>query len=71
MFADRAKGDQLADYVLANRARMGVKYVIWKQRINHGSGWVPMEDRGSNTANHFDHVHASFNARPGTGGFTC
>jgi len=23
------------------------------------SGWVPMEDRGSITANHFDHVHIS------------
>jgi peptidoglycan DL-endopeptidase CwlO len=23
------------------------------------SGWVPMADRGSITANHYDHVHIS------------
>jgi hypothetical protein len=33
--------------------------VIWRQRINFGSGWKPMEDRGGVTANHFDHTHIS------------
>jgi len=53
-------GDQLADYVLAHRVELGVTYVIWRQRYNDGRGWQPMEDRGSITANHYDHVHVSF-----------
>jgi hypothetical protein len=55
-------GNALADYVLAHRAELGVTYVIWRQRINFGSGWQAMEDRGSPTANHMDHVHVSFRA---------
>jgi cytoskeletal protein RodZ len=57
---DTATGNKLADYVLANQSRLGVKYVIWRQRYNDGSGWSAMEDRGSVTANHYDHVHVSF-----------
>jgi hypothetical protein len=55
-------GDQLADYALKYKDELKVKYVIWKQRINFGDGWHGMENRGSITANHFDHVHVSFNA---------
>jgi hypothetical protein len=57
---DAETGDALADYVLANQGQFGVTYVIWKQRYNDGSGWSTMEDRGSPTANHYDHVHVSF-----------
>lgn len=57
---DRTTGDRLAEYVLRNRKALGVKYVIWRQRINYGSGWQNMGNRGSRTANHFDHVHLSF-----------
>lgn len=59
---DRATGDRLADYALAHRGALGVTYVIWRQRYNPGTGWQPMADRGSATANHFDHVHVSFTA---------
>lgn len=59
---DTATGNALAAYVLAHQGEFGVTYVIWRQRINMGSGWEPMEDRGSPTANHFDHVHVSFKA---------
>lgn len=59
---DRATGDQLADCALDNMDALGISYVIWEQRINTGSGWEPMEDRGGATANHFDHVHVSFDA---------
>lgn len=55
-----ATGDALAQYVLAHQADFGVAYVIWQQRYNDGSGWSLMEDRGSPTANHMDHVHVSF-----------
>jgi hypothetical protein len=59
---DTATGNTLAEYVLANRRAFGVSYVIWRQRYNDGSGWSAMEDRGSATANHLDHVHVSFHA---------
>ncbi|HUQ59691.1 MAG TPA: hypothetical protein VM306_28880 [Lentzea sp.] len=59
---DTATGNALAEHVLANRRALGVTYVIWRQRYNDGSGWSPMEDRGSPTANHMDHVHVSFQA---------
>lgn len=57
---ETATGNALADYVLANRSAFGVKYVIWRQRYNEGGGWSMMTDRGSVTANHYDHVHVSF-----------
>jgi hypothetical protein len=62
-----ARGDRLAACALANRAALGVSYVIWKQRINYGDGWEGMEDRGGATENHFDHVHVSFQRRAGAG----
>lgn len=62
---DRATGDRLAACALRNQDSLGISYVIWEQRINHGSGWEPMEDRGGATANHFDHVHVSFDSAGG------
>jgi hypothetical protein len=62
---DRAIGDRLAACALENRGALGITYVIWRQRINFGSGWQPMEDRGGITANHFDHVHVSFGRTAG------
>jgi hypothetical protein len=53
--------------VLKNRKALNFDYVIWKQRINFGSGFRRMEDRGQGlsaseaaTKNHLDHVHVSF-----------
>jgi hypothetical protein len=60
---NRATGDQLAACAIRNREALGISYVIWRQRIDTGSGFRAMEDRGSPTANHFDHVHVSF--KPG------
>ncbi len=54
-------GDLLADWILAHAAEFNVTYVIWKQRIRYpGGDWQMMEDRGSVTQNHMDHVHVSF-----------
>jgi hypothetical protein len=57
------KGFDIAAWAQANAARLGIMYIIYRQRIwdvrMASSGWVPMEDRGSITANHFDHVHIS------------
>ncbi|MBW0102142.1 hypothetical protein I4I78_06860 [Pseudonocardia sp. KRD-291] len=58
--ADRSSGDALADYATQNLQRLGISYVIYRQRINFGEGWETMEDRGGVTANHMDHVHMSF-----------
>lgn len=64
-FVDRETGDALAECALRNRGPLAVKYVIFRQRINSGSGWQMMEDRGSPVENHMEHVHMSFNASPG------
>ena len=53
-------GNEVADYALAHLTEHGITYVIWMQRINLGDGWKAMEDRGSITQNHYDHVHVSF-----------
>jgi hypothetical protein len=52
-------GDEIAAWAIQNKDQLGVKYVIWRQRINTGSGWRAMSDRGGVTANHLDHVHIS------------
>jgi len=56
-------GDQIAEWVRANAAALGVSEVIWSQRIwtvqRSSEGWRYMEDRGSLTANHYDHVHVT------------
>lgn len=63
---DMAKGDQIAAYMQANWHVYSVQYIIWKEHIWNESraseGWRQMPDRGSITANHFDHVHVSFQA---------
>jgi hypothetical protein len=56
-------GYDIAAWAQANAARLGIMYIIYRQRIwdirMASSGWVLMADRGSITANHFDHVHIS------------
>ena len=59
-----ATGDRITEYLIANRDRLNVKYVIFEQKIYASyTGWSgrAMEDRGSVTANHYDHVHVSVN----------
>jgi uncharacterized protein YgiM (DUF1202 family) len=56
-------GDAIAAFVRSNYKALGVSEVIWQQRIwtvqRSSEGWRPMEDRGSATANHMDHVHVT------------
>jgi hypothetical protein len=56
-----AHGTSVAQYAISNASRLGIKYIIWRQRIYdlRNPGWRAMEDRGGITANHFDHVHIS------------
>ncbi|HZI16794.1 MAG TPA: SH3 domain-containing protein [Myxococcus sp.] len=57
------KGDRVSQVALSNWGTYKIWYIIWRQRINYndGRGWLAMEDRGSITQNHYDHVHVSFN----------
>lgn len=63
MITDSSTGDQVAEWVRSHASELGVSYVIWSQRIwsvdRSSEGWRPMEDRGSVTANHYDHVHVT------------
>jgi hypothetical protein len=57
------RGWQVANFVRENYAALGVSYVIYSQHIwsveRAGEGWRGMSNRGSATANHYDHVHVS------------
>lgn len=55
-----SEGDAVARYLQGRAGELGIRYLIWKQRRRAPGGtWVPMQDRGSITANHYDHVHVS------------
>lgn len=63
--ADKALGDATAAWIQQHADKLGIKYIIWSQRIwspvRASEGWRSMEDRGSPTENHYDHVHVSVN----------
>ena len=62
MISSSAQGDAIAAYIQQHAAEYNVKYVIWSQRYwTPGSSWSLMADRGSVTANHYDHVHVTVN----------
>lgn len=55
----KALGDAIAGWAVANGQALGLSHVLWQQR-SFGTGdatGTPMEDRGSPTQNHLDHVH--------------
>ena len=57
---DSGTGDAVAAFIQAHAGELNVNYIIWKQRIWFpGGGWQWMEDRGSITQNHYDHVHVT------------
>jgi hypothetical protein len=70
--SDRAKGDAIATYAVANASRLGITYVIWYARIwEPGKGWQPYTHPSGGTSPtqlHMDHVHISFLANFTTGG---
>ncbi len=55
------RGHEIAKWATKNARRLGIMYVIYRQRIWHVStgGWRVMTDRGGTTANHYDHPHIS------------
>ncbi|MGO1385260.1 MAG: hypothetical protein ACTHWA_06375 [Arachnia sp.] len=60
---NKALGWEIARYFRANADKFGVSYIIFDQHIwsvaRDSQGWRAMDDRGSNTANHLDHVHVN------------
>jgi hypothetical protein len=64
MVHNEAAGDFVRDYIWNNRARLGLRHVIWEQHITstvvQPGVRRQMEDRGDPTANHFDHVHSEW-----------
>ncbi len=58
----KERGDALAQWCIDHASQYGIMYIIWQQRfydMRTGTGWRMMADRGSTTANHYDHVHVS------------
>jgi LysM repeat protein len=62
VLSDAALGDAIVAYHLEHWDELGVEYIIWQQQIltSPTGSWKPMEDRGSATANHMDHVHVNY-----------
>lgn len=56
-------GWEIANWARANASELGVVEVLYSQKIwttqRSGEGWRSFSDRGSDTANHYDHVHLS------------
>ena len=57
----KALGYQVAAWAKANARSLGINYVIWNQHIwnitRDSEGWRYMADRGSDSANHRNHIH--------------
>ena len=56
-------GWDIANFLRANYSSLGIEYIIYAQKIwsveRSGEGWRGMSNRGSVTANHYDHVHVT------------
>lgn len=63
MTSDVALGNAIAEFLQAHAAELNLYDILWQQRIwtpvRASEGWRPLSDRGSATANHYDHVHVS------------
>jgi uncharacterized protein YgiM (DUF1202 family) len=57
----RAFGYEAAAWAKANARSLGINYIIWDQHIwnitRDSEGWRFMADRGSDSANHKNHIH--------------
>ncbi|TIC84826.1 mucin-2 protein [Nocardioides sp. GY 10113] len=63
MTSDVELGTAIAEFLRAHASELNLYDIIWRQRIwtqeRSGEGWRAMSDRGSATANHYDHVHVA------------
>jgi len=63
MTSDVQLGNAIAAFLQAHAAELNIFDILWRQHIwttqRAGDGWRSFADRGSPTANHYDHVHVS------------
>jgi hypothetical protein len=63
MTSDVGLGDAIAAFLQEHASELHVYDILWRQRIwtpvRASEGWRFFADRGSATANHYDHVHVS------------
>lgn len=57
----KALGDEIKDWLFERRHELNIDYMLWQQTYipSEGEGNL-MEDRGSDSENHFNHVHVTF-----------
>ncbi|HRA76568.1 MAG TPA: hypothetical protein PLE12_10065 [Propionicimonas sp.] len=62
--AESAMGWRIAHFITAHYKELNIDHVIFEQKIwtPYNQTWRHMADRGSITANHFNHVHVAVNA---------
>lgn len=59
----------LANYIAANFDRLGIRYVVWAERLNDGNGWTSFGDTfapGDHNNRHNSHIHITFDDAPPT-----
>lgn len=65
MTSDVELGTAIAEFLQSHASELDLYDIIWRQHIwtpvRASEGWRSMSDRGSATANHYDHVHVSTN----------
>lgn len=58
---NKAYGTMVAEYYKKHAKELNISYIIWDQKIwniaRDSEGWRPMANRGSDSANHLDHIH--------------
>lgn len=58
---NKALGNAIAEYYRKHAKELNISYIIWDQKIwsvaRNSEGWRAMASRGSDSANHLDHVH--------------
>jgi hypothetical protein len=63
MTSDVQLGNAIAAFLQAHAGELNIFDILWRQQIwttqRAGDGWRRFADRGSATANHYDHVHVS------------
>lgn len=66
--SNKELGDRINAFLLQNAQTFGLQYNLWQQRQWNPDGSTSgMENRGSPTQNHMDHVHARVKAGAATG----
>jgi len=70
MTKDIELGTAIANMARQHWRELGISQIIWQQHIwtaeRGGDSWRPMKSRGSDTANHKDHVHLTTFGNAGT-----